>query len=192
MHQEAGGGRPGVGALLSGRQPLHQTHIHRNWGELQHQKTKKHSEFSSSSSPSSPSSPLLQPSLGVSRTGKAMIFVIVGPVGPYFATGSFNPVSLLADPSFVRAWQGGVGAYKMGGWVWSPARVQNLSEVFPSQMYRPLFFRSRTRSKHKPAEDKHPWRSDIRAEEVETMKMTKPGGDVWSCVSVCSLSHIPH
>ncbi|KAG7263787.1 hypothetical protein CRUP_009971, partial [Coryphaenoides rupestris] len=41
------------------------------------------------------------PSLGVSRPGKAMIFVIVGPVGPYFATGSFNPVSLLADPTFL-------------------------------------------------------------------------------------------
>lgn len=57
----------------------------------------------------------LQPSLGVSRAGKAMIFVIIGPVGPYFATGSFNPVSLMADPSYVRAWKGGVGAYKMGG-----------------------------------------------------------------------------
>ncbi|KAL3053504.1 hypothetical protein OYC64_005941 [Pagothenia borchgrevinki] len=57
----------------------------------------------------------IEPSLGVSRPGEAMLFVIVGPVGPYFTTGSFNPVSLLADPSFVRAWQGGVGAYKMGG-----------------------------------------------------------------------------
>lgn len=45
----------------------------------------------------------------------AMIFCIVGPVGPYFATGSFNPVSLLADPAFVRAWKGGVGAFKIGG-----------------------------------------------------------------------------
>ncbi|KAM9393237.1 branched-chain-amino-acid aminotransferase, cytosolic-like [Pholidichthys leucotaenia] len=56
-----------------------------------------------------------EPSLGVSPPGKAMIFVIIGPVGPYFATGSFNPVSLLADPAHVRAWKGGVGAYKMGG-----------------------------------------------------------------------------
>lgn len=51
----------------------------------------------------------------MSHPSEAMIFVIVGPVGPYFSTGSFNPVSLLADPSFVRAWKGGVGAYKMGG-----------------------------------------------------------------------------
>ncbi|XP_054907792.1 branched-chain-amino-acid aminotransferase, mitochondrial isoform X2 [Poeciliopsis prolifica] len=56
-----------------------------------------------------------EPSLGVSRTGKALIFVIVGPVGPYFTTGTFNPVSLLADPAYVRAWKGGVGEYKMGG-----------------------------------------------------------------------------
>lgn len=57
---------------------------------------------------------LAQPSLGVSRTSHALLFVIVGPVGPYFATGAFNPVSLLADPRFVRACRGGVGAYKMG------------------------------------------------------------------------------
>nr|XP_054596138.1 branched-chain-amino-acid aminotransferase, cytosolic isoform X2 [Nothobranchius furzeri] len=66
-----------------------------------------------------------EPSLGVARPGKAMIFVIVGPVGPYFATGSFNPVSLLADPSFVRAWKGGVGAYKMGGNYGPTIAVQN-------------------------------------------------------------------
>uniref|UniRef100_A0A671X8P5 Branched-chain-amino-acid aminotransferase n=1 Tax=Sparus aurata TaxID=8175 RepID=A0A671X8P5_SPAAU len=67
----------------------------------------------------------IEPSLGVSRPGRAMIFVILGPVGPYFATGSFNPVSLLADPSFVRAWQGGVGAYKMGGNYGPTIAVQN-------------------------------------------------------------------
>nr|XP_019950102.1 PREDICTED: branched-chain-amino-acid aminotransferase, cytosolic-like isoform X2 [Paralichthys olivaceus] len=67
----------------------------------------------------------IEPSLGVSRPGKAMIFVIVGPVGPYFATGSFNPVSLLADSSYVRAWKGGVGAYKMGGNYGPTIMVQN-------------------------------------------------------------------
>ncbi|KAM3863700.1 branched-chain-amino-acid aminotransferase, cytosolic-like isoform 2-T2 [Diretmus argenteus] len=67
----------------------------------------------------------IEPSLGVSRAGQAMIFVIIGPVGPYFATGSFNPVSLLADPSFVRAWRGGVGAYKMGGNYGPTIAVQN-------------------------------------------------------------------
>ncbi|KAM6914061.1 branched-chain-amino-acid aminotransferase, cytosolic-like isoform 1-T1 [Lycodopsis pacificus] len=66
-----------------------------------------------------------EPSLGVSPPGEAMIFVIVSPVGPYFATGSFSPVSLLADPSFVRAWKGGVGAYKMGGNYGATIAVQN-------------------------------------------------------------------
>ncbi|XP_056263103.1 branched-chain-amino-acid aminotransferase, cytosolic-like isoform X2 [Pseudoliparis swirei] len=66
-----------------------------------------------------------EPSLGVSPPTQAMIFVIVGPVGPYFSTGSFSPVSLLADPSFVRAWRGGVGAYKMGGNYGPTIAVQN-------------------------------------------------------------------
>ncbi|XP_062841036.1 branched-chain-amino-acid aminotransferase, mitochondrial [Trichomycterus rosablanca] len=56
----------------------------------------------------------VEPSLGVSRALHALLFVIIGPVGPYFATGAFNPISLLADPRFVRACRGGVGAYKMG------------------------------------------------------------------------------
>ena len=34
--------------------------------------------------------------------------------GPYYATG-FTPITLLADPQYVRAWPGGVGATKCGG-----------------------------------------------------------------------------
>uniref|UniRef100_UPI00398F34CD branched-chain-amino-acid aminotransferase, cytosolic-like isoform X1 n=1 Tax=Pristiophorus japonicus TaxID=55135 RepID=UPI00398F34CD len=66
-----------------------------------------------------------EPSLGVSRTNHALLFVIIGPVGPYFATGGFNPVSLLADPKFVRAWKGGVGDCKMGGNYGPTIYVQN-------------------------------------------------------------------
>lgn len=55
-----------------------------------------------------------EPSLGVSPPTKAKCFVILCPVGPYFATGGFNPVSLHADPSVVRAFEGGSGNYKMG------------------------------------------------------------------------------
>lgn len=51
--------------------------------------------------------------LGVSPPTEVKLFVITGPVGPYYPTG-FNPVSLLADPQFCRAWTGGSGAYKMG------------------------------------------------------------------------------
>jgi len=55
-----------------------------------------------------------EPSLGVSPPTKAKCFVILCPVGPYFSTGGFNPVSLHADPTVVRAFEGGSGNYKMG------------------------------------------------------------------------------
>lgn len=54
-----------------------------------------------------------EPSLGVARSNEALLFVLVGPVGPYFATG-IKPVSLLADPKYVRAWPGGTGDKKLG------------------------------------------------------------------------------
>ncbi|XP_028914582.1 branched-chain-amino-acid aminotransferase, cytosolic isoform X1 [Ornithorhynchus anatinus] len=56
-----------------------------------------------------------EPSLGVKKPTKALLFVILCPVGPYFASGSFNPVSLWANPKYVRAWKGGTGDCKMGG-----------------------------------------------------------------------------
>ena len=58
---------------------------------------------------------IFQPSLGVKKPTKALLFVILSPVGPYFSTGSFNPVSLWANPKYVRAWKGGTGDCKMGG-----------------------------------------------------------------------------
>ena len=56
---------------------------------------------------------ILQPSLGVAASNFSRLFVLTGPVGPYYPTG-FKPVSLLADPQYVRAWEGGCGGYKMG------------------------------------------------------------------------------
>ncbi|XP_072282857.1 branched-chain-amino-acid aminotransferase, cytosolic-like isoform X2 [Pyxicephalus adspersus] len=56
-----------------------------------------------------------EPSLGVTKSNHALLYVIICPVGPYFPSGGFNPVSLLADPKYVRAWTGGVGNYKLGG-----------------------------------------------------------------------------
>lgn len=58
--------------------------------------------------------PFIKNSLGVGASSKALLFVICSPVGPYYKTG-FSAVSLLADPTFVRAWPGGVGDYKVGG-----------------------------------------------------------------------------
>ena len=56
----------------------------------------------------------MKATLGVSPCNEALLFIITGPVGPYYPTG-FKPVSLLADPKYVRAWEGGSGAYKIGG-----------------------------------------------------------------------------
>ncbi|XP_033025412.1 branched-chain-amino-acid aminotransferase, mitochondrial [Lacerta agilis] len=66
-----------------------------------------------------------EPSLGVAKSSQALLYVILCPVGAYFATGSFSPVSLLADPRFVRAWMGGVGDFKLGGNYGPTIYVQN-------------------------------------------------------------------
>lgn len=55
-----------------------------------------------------------EPTIGVLPPRHALLYVITGPVGPYFQSGTFNPVTLLADDVHVRAWKGGVGQYKMG------------------------------------------------------------------------------
>nr|KAG5709083.1 hypothetical protein BaRGS_028539 [Batillaria attramentaria] len=54
-----------------------------------------------------------EPTLGVTTSSQAKLYVLTGPVGPYYPTG-FKPVTLLADPQYVRAWPGGCGMYKMG------------------------------------------------------------------------------
>ncbi|XP_035315869.1 branched-chain-amino-acid aminotransferase, mitochondrial isoform X1 [Cricetulus griseus] len=56
-----------------------------------------------------------EPSLGVGVVTRALLYVILCPVGSYFHGDSMTPVSLLADPTFIRAWMGGVGDYKLGG-----------------------------------------------------------------------------
>ncbi|XP_054707048.1 branched-chain-amino-acid aminotransferase, cytosolic-like [Uloborus diversus] len=54
-----------------------------------------------------------QGALGVRSSNQALLFIITCPVGPYFGTGKITPVSLLADPQYVRSWPGGVGDKKM-------------------------------------------------------------------------------
>ncbi|XP_050525494.1 branched-chain-amino-acid aminotransferase, cytosolic isoform X2 [Daktulosphaira vitifoliae] len=51
--------------------------------------------------------------LGVGETEKAMLYIIMCPVGPYFSS-KFKSVRLMADPNFTRAWPGGSGDKKMG------------------------------------------------------------------------------
>lgn len=55
----------------------------------------------------------MEPTLGVAPAEEARLFVLLCPVGPYYATG-FKPVNLLCDPNYVRAWPGGCGFTKMG------------------------------------------------------------------------------
>ncbi|OXB63335.1 hypothetical protein ASZ78_012910, partial [Callipepla squamata] len=56
-----------------------------------------------------------EPSLGVKKPTKALLYVILSPVGAYFSSECFNPISLWADPKYVRAWKGGTGDCKLGG-----------------------------------------------------------------------------
>ena len=55
----------------------------------------------------------VDPALGIGPASEVELFVILSPVGPYWSSG-FEPVNLLADPNFVRAWPGGCGYSKMG------------------------------------------------------------------------------
>lgn len=56
--------------------------------------------------------------LGVKRSDTAMLFIIASPVKSFFGgngRGLLKGVKLLANPKYVRAWQGGVGYCKTGG-----------------------------------------------------------------------------
>lgn len=65
-----------------------------------------------------------EPTLGVDVSGSALLYCIMCPVGSYFSTGTFEAVSLLADPKFVRANKGGFGAFKLGSNYGPTIRVQ--------------------------------------------------------------------
>ena len=54
-----------------------------------------------------------EPTLGVASANQAVLFVILSPFGSMFSSG-FKPITLMADPNYVRAWPGGSGHVKMG------------------------------------------------------------------------------
>lgn len=62
--------------------------------------------------------------MGVAQSESALLFTILCPVGAYFAEGN-DSVSLLADPSYTRAWPGGCGDRKMGSNYGPTIRVQS-------------------------------------------------------------------
>ncbi|CAL1278524.1 unnamed protein product [Larinioides sclopetarius] len=67
-------------------------------------------------------------SLGVSPAKSALLYVVTCPSGPYFKTDLTQPVSLLADPKYVRACPGGAGAYKFASNYAPTLYVQKLAE----------------------------------------------------------------
>jgi branched-chain amino acid aminotransferase len=55
-----------------------------------------------------------EPALGVHTSSSLLHYIIVGPVGAYFASG-FNPVAVYISDDYVRAVRGGTGEAKTGG-----------------------------------------------------------------------------
>ena len=56
----------------------------------------------------------VEPVLGVKPSDHYYFYVILSPVGAYYAAG-FNPVSILVEDTYVRATPGGTGEAKTGG-----------------------------------------------------------------------------
>jgi len=56
----------------------------------------------------------VEPVLGVKTSDHYYFYVILSPVGAYYAAG-FNPVSILVEDQYVRATPGGTGEAKTGG-----------------------------------------------------------------------------
>ncbi|KAI0264978.1 branched-chain amino acid aminotransferase II [Gloeopeniophorella convolvens] len=55
-----------------------------------------------------------RPSLGVSASTHATLYVILSPTGPYIRDSAGKGISLLAAEDQVRAWPGGTGGHKLG------------------------------------------------------------------------------
>jgi branched-chain amino acid aminotransferase len=68
-----------------------------------------------------------EPTLGVASSKQCLLYVILSPVGGYFGN-KIKPVSLMADPSYVRAWPGGCGDNKLGSNYAPTIAVQKKSE----------------------------------------------------------------
>jgi branched-chain amino acid aminotransferase len=56
----------------------------------------------------------VDPAIGVRPADQCLFFVILSPVGSYYASG-FNPVRILVEDYYVRAVPGGTGTAKAGG-----------------------------------------------------------------------------
>ena len=74
--------------------------------------------------------------LGVHASLSYLHFVILCPVGSYFATG-FNPVSVFISKEYVRSVRGGVGAAKTGG---NYAASLYVSEIVKKEGYQQVLW----------------------------------------------------
>lgn len=54
-----------------------------------------------------------QESVGITPPDRALLYIILSPVGPYYPDG-FKPVALHGTTEFIRAAPGGTGSYKVG------------------------------------------------------------------------------
>lgn len=69
----------------------------------------------------------IEPTLGVAAAKQSLLFVILSPVGGYFGS-SIKPISLIADPTYVRAWPGGCGDNKLGSNYGPTVKIQKDAE----------------------------------------------------------------
>jgi len=79
-----------------------------------------------------------EPTLGIGASKEVELFVLLSPVGTYYSSG-VKPVSLLADPQYVRAWPGGSGYVKMGSNYAPTLFAQQKAESFGCQQCLWLF-----------------------------------------------------
>lgn len=70
-----------------------------------------------------------QPTLGIQAPHYAKLLVLSCPVGAYFGADSRKPITVLADTAYIRAWPGGVGAFKAGGNYARTVRAQAKAEA---------------------------------------------------------------
>lgn len=112
--------------------------------------------------------------MAVAAPESALLFTILSPVNGYFAKSDpSRGVSLLANPSYVRSWNGGVGDCKMGANYAPTIYVQN--EAFSKGLQQVLWL----------------YGPDHQLTEVGTMNvfllvLDEQGGEIYSnfCVFV--------
>ncbi|ODM98839.1 Branched-chain-amino-acid aminotransferase, cytosolic [Orchesella cincta] len=73
------------------------------------------------------------PTLGVAVAKSALLYVLLSPVGSYFAP-DFKSASVLADPKYSRSWPGGSGDLKLGGNYGHTIYIQRAAEKRKHQL----------------------------------------------------------